>query len=67
MPKAILEFDLPEENSEFQLCTNAADYYSALWELSQQIRQWTKYDNKESVSMEELSDVFYNIVGDMLD
>lgn len=41
--KAILKFDLPEDQQEFDLATKAADLQSALWEMKQFLRTQTKH------------------------
>jgi hypothetical protein len=41
--KAILEFDLPEENSDFQAAINGHNYKSAIWEFDQLLRSEIKY------------------------
>ena len=41
--KAILEFNLPEDNVEFQLATNASKWYSVAWDIDQYLRSQTKY------------------------
>ena len=41
--KAILEFDLPEENSDFQAAINGENYRSAIWEFDQLLRSEMKY------------------------
>lgn len=41
--KGILEFNLPEEQSEFDLANNASKYYSVLWDLDQYLRNFVKY------------------------
>jgi len=43
MPKAILEFDLNEEQYEFEQAANAGKYRSVLWDLDQFLRNKTKY------------------------
>jgi len=50
--KAILEYFLPEENSDFQAAINGENYKSALWEFDQLLRSEMKY--------KELSDDTYN-------
>ena len=50
MPIATLQFNLPEENSEFQLTTHASDLSSALYELSEYLRGKTKYPNIDTPS-----------------
>lgn len=41
--KAILEFNLPEDQLEFDLMSNASKWYSLAWELDQDLRSQTKY------------------------
>lgn len=62
--KAKLEFDLPEENEEFKLATKAIDYYCALDDIRQYIRQLYKYDDVGEVSIDELHDKFWEILND---
>jgi len=41
--KATLEFNLPEDQQEFDLATKAFKLWSVLWELDQSLRSKTKY------------------------
>ena len=41
--KAILEFNLPDDNQEFELATKGLKFWSVLWELDQSLRAKTKY------------------------
>jgi hypothetical protein len=41
--KAILEFNLPEENTEYELVNNASKMYSVLWDMDQWLRSNTKH------------------------
>jgi len=41
--KAILEFNLPEDQSDFDLAVNGAKAQSALWEIDQWLRAQYKY------------------------
>jgi hypothetical protein len=43
MPKAILKFDLPEEQAEFTAATQAGDVRLVLWALDEYLRQQIKY------------------------
>ena len=56
--KAILEFNLPEENDEFDLAVNAVKWYSVCWELDQYLRGKTKYapDNMPNEVYETLNE-----------
>lgn len=64
MPKATIEFNLPEEREEYNHHNKANDYYLALWDISQQLRQWRKYEDKETLTMEEVDQMFFNILAD---
>jgi len=41
--KAILEFNLPEENIEFEMAVNASKMHSVLWQMDQWLRAQYKY------------------------
>ena len=41
--KAILEFNLPEENIEFEMAVNASKMHSVLWKMDQWLRAQYKY------------------------
>jgi len=41
--KAILEFNLPEDQSDFDLAVNGAKAKVALWDMDQWLRSQTKY------------------------
>ena len=48
--KAILEFNIPEDNEEFNHAVKSADYYVCLFDFYQYLRTQLKYD-------EQLSDI----------
>jgi vacuolar-type H+-ATPase catalytic subunit A/Vma1 len=41
--KAILEFNLPDDQVEYDLANNGRKFWSVLWELDQDLRAKTKY------------------------
>lgn len=43
--KAILEFNLPEDNADFTMSTKAHSYHLALWDLDQHLRSEIKYND----------------------
>jgi hypothetical protein len=57
--KAILEFNLPDDDQDFTLANNASKYWSSLWELDQHLRGLTKYG--------ELSDDVYKALTETRD
>lgn len=41
--KAILEFNLPDDQEDFKMATNAVSWYAVCWDLDQELRAKTKY------------------------
>jgi coproporphyrinogen III oxidase len=41
--KAILEFNLPDDDHEFEMATQGAKMHSVLWEMDQWLRAQYKY------------------------
>jgi hypothetical protein len=41
--KAILEFNLPDDQQDFDLAISGMKFWSVLWELDQSLRSKTKY------------------------
>ena len=41
--KAILEFNLPEDQQDFELATKGLKFWAVLWDLDQSLRTKTKY------------------------
>jgi hypothetical protein len=67
MPKVTVEYDLPEEQSEFNDFNNAGKYYSVLWDIDQYMRDKVKYASddtpelyKEAIQM--VRDEFWKIM-----
>jgi endonuclease I len=44
--KAIFEFNLPEDQHEYDVMNQASKMQRFLWEFSQQLRSWQKYGHK---------------------
>jgi len=51
--KAILEFNLPEDQSDFDLAANGAKSQVALWEMDQWLRSQYKYMSDEEYSKDK--------------
>ena len=63
--KAILEFDLPEENAEHKLAVNAGNYYAVLWDIDQYIRNKLKHGGlaeSEYVVLEKTRDELWDLM-----
>jgi hypothetical protein len=67
MPKAILEFNLPEEQTEYDAVLQAQRVKSFLWDFSQQLRSWRKYHNDftdASDALEKIREEFYKLLNE---
>jgi len=53
--KAILEFNLPEDQTEYQMVNNASKMFSVIWDMKQWLRSQTKH------APDSMSDDAYNI------
>lgn len=47
--KAILEFNLPEDSSEFSRATKALDYYCCLVEFDRMLHSAIKYEDRSII------------------
>jgi len=65
--KATLEFNLPDDQAEFDLATQGSNMYSALWDISQELRTLWKYEelsDQEWKMVERIRDKFFEILDD---
>ena len=66
--KAILEFNLPEDNDDFTMATKATSYSLALWEISQFLRSEIKYNEQLSEDaydqVVKIREKFHDILND---
>ena len=51
--KAIIEFELPEDNDEYQMANDASKMYLTLWDIKQLFRSKLKY-NPDGLNTEQL-------------
>jgi hypothetical protein len=51
--KAIIEFELPEDQEEYEMANNASKMYMALWDIRQLLRSKLKY-NSDGLNDEQL-------------
>ena len=51
--KAIIEFELPEDQEEYQMANDASKMYMALWDIRQLFRSELKY-NSDGLNDEQL-------------
>lgn len=69
MPRVTIEFNLPEEQYEFEQAVNAGKFRTVLWELDQFLRSKTKYadDNateEQIAAYYELRDELHRLMGE---
>ena len=69
--KAILEFNLPDDQQDFEMASNAMKFWSVLWELDQDLRAKTKYapdDLPEDKydAYQEVRDKLYDLMSENL-
>lgn len=62
MPKATLQFDLPEERIEFKQATEAGSLASAIWDMDQWLRSKIKYEDCNELQC--VRDQLYQILDD---
>jgi hypothetical protein len=65
--KAQLTFNLPEDQAEFDFATQGSNMYSALWDISQELRTLWKYEElkqEEWDMVERIRNKFFEILED---
>ena len=61
MPKVIMEFNLPDEQSEYYMATNGSKFHSVLWDVTQQVREKWKYGSKSECTWDEVWELLWDI------
>ena len=51
--KAKLEFNLPEDEEQFNAASKAMEWALLVWDLDQQCRAWSKYENHNFADVQE--------------
>lgn len=65
--EAIFKFDLPEDDREFKIFSQAERAQSAFWDISQQLRSWRKYHHDfvdADDALSKITDEFYKILNE---
>ena len=57
MPKAILEFQLPEEEQDHKLATRGSEYFCVLHDIRNELRNWWKYDQDKEQVLERIKEL----------
>jgi hypothetical protein len=67
MSKVIFEFNLPDDQREYEVANQANNMQSLLWEFSQQLRTWRKYGNdftSPTDALSKITDEFYRLINE---
>ena len=67
MPKIKMTFNLPEDQTEFDFAIQGSKMYSALWDISQELRAIWKYEeltDEEFKMVERIRNKFFEILED---
>jgi len=67
--KAILEFNLPDDQSDFESAINGYKWELAMWDMNQYLRSVTKYAPDETSAevveaLDKARDKLFNILND---
>lgn len=67
--KATIEFNLPEDQAEFDFAIQGADMYNVLWEMKSELRSMLKYGDLPDAQyeiVEKIQDFLINRLDDHL-
>ena len=65
--KVTFEFNLPEEQNEYDVMNQSRKVQSFLWDFSQQLRAWRKYhhDFKDADdALDKIREEFYRLINE---
>jgi hypothetical protein len=65
--KSIFEFNLPEDQREYEIMSKSLKTQSFLWEFSQQLRAWYKYGHEfkdADDALNQIRDEFYRLLNE---
>ena len=67
MPKVTFEFDLPDDQREYEVASQANKMQSFLWDYSQQLRAWYKYGHQfkdADDALDKIREEFYRLLNE---
>lgn len=64
--KAILEFDLPEEQVEFNLAVNGNKWSFVAWKVDQELRSKIKYSESITEEQRDIYQEVRNLINDFM-
>lgn len=63
--KAIIQYNLPEDEREYKVANQAGDVLHFIWEFNQQLRSWDKYGHSfkdADDAVDKIRQEFYDIL-----
>lgn len=67
MPKVTIEFQLPEEQHEYEVASQSDKMQSFIWDFSQHLRSWYKYGHQfkdADDAVDKIREEFYRLLND---
>ena len=67
MTKVVFEFNLPDDQHDYEVMNQSSKMQSFLWDFSQQLRSWYKYhhDFKDADdALDKIRDEFYRLLNE---
>lgn len=66
MVKAILEFNLPEDQNEFDMALKGSDWHNMVWDLDNYLRTEIKYNlhlnDVQTTELQKVRDKLYDLL-----
>jgi len=65
--KAVFEFNLPEDQNEYEVMSQASKTQTFLWEFSQQLRSWYKHGHQftdADDAVDKIREEFYQLLNE---
>lgn len=65
--KAVFEFNLPEDQREYEVMIQASKAQAFLWDFSQQLRSWYKYGHQfkdADDAVDKIREEFYQLLNE---
>jgi hypothetical protein len=67
MPKVMFEFDLPEDQRDYEVFAQSSKMQRLLWEFCQQLRAWDKYGHQfkdADDAIDKIREEFYRLLNE---
>lgn len=64
MPKGIIEFNLPEEQIEYEWAISAPKYQFVIREILENLRDKIKYKDEKTINTGEFRDYIYSLLSE---